>query len=235
MDIQVIASGSKGNCYRIDDGRTPLLMECGIGFRNLQEALDFGVRNIKGCLVTHEHKDHCRAVKELLRSGVKCYMSKGTAYALGNEISRFKYNVITVEAEKQFTIGTWTIMPLETQHDAAEPLGFLLQSGKEKLLYASDTYYLQYTFKGITHLMIECNYSEEILGQNVEDGKVSRSLKKRLYSSHFNLRRVKEFIQANNWDKLEEVYLIHLSESNSDEEQFKREIAELTGVPVYVA
>lgn len=232
MDIQVLASGSKGNCYRVDDGTTPILLECGIGYRDIQKATGFGVRHLKGCLVTHEHMDHAKAVAGLLRSMVPVYMSRGTKEALGID----HYDIRVVEHNQQFKVGSWTIKAFETKHDAAEPLGFLLLSSTgKKLLYATDTFYLEEKFRDVTHLMIECNYAEDILEQNFKSGSVEKSRKDRLYSSHFNLRRLKEFIRANTWTRLEEVHLIHLSDENSDAERFKREIAELTGVPVYVA
>jgi phosphoribosyl 1,2-cyclic phosphodiesterase len=75
---------------------------------------------------------------------IDCYISAGTVEALG--ISGHRLNII--KAKQQFRIGTWTALPFDTQHDAAEPLGFLLanQDG-EKLLYATDTYFIRYRFK----------------------------------------------------------------------------------------
>jgi len=154
IDITVLASGSRGNCYHITDGRTPLLLECGIPFREIQKGLHFRVSEVAVCLVSHEHQDHCRAVKDLMKAGIDCYMSRGTAETLG--VSGHRLHII--KARQQFKKGTWTILPFETQHDAAEPLGFLManQDG-EKLLYATDTYYIRYKFQGLTHLMLECN------------------------------------------------------------------------------
>jgi len=82
MDIDIFASGSSGNLYRVDDGRTQVLLECGITFARIQKALSFKLSKIDGCLITHEHMDHAKAVKELLLRGTDCYMSKGTAEAL---------------------------------------------------------------------------------------------------------------------------------------------------------
>ena len=122
IEIAPFASGSRGNCYRITDGRTPLLLECGIPYKEIQKALNFRVSEIAGCLITHEHKDHSKAIKDIMKAGIDCYMSQGTAGTLG--ISGHRANII--KAKQQFRIGTWSILPFETQHDAAEPLGFLL-------------------------------------------------------------------------------------------------------------
>ena len=176
--------------------------------------------------------DHSKAVKEIMRAGIDCYISAGTAEALG--ISGHRLHII--KAKQQFRIGTWAVLPFDTQHDAAEPLGFLLanQDG-DKLLYATDTYYIRYKFHGLTHIMVECNYSLDILKRNVEAGAVQRELKSRILKSHFSLENVKKFLQANDLSKVEAIFLLHLSDGNSDAERFKREVMELTGKPTYIA
>ncbi len=232
MDIQVLASGSRGNCYRISDGSTPLLLECGIPYKDVQRGLNFRVSEIAGCLISHEHQDHCKAVRNLTRAGVDCYMSKGTADVLGLSGHRVKI----IKALQQFSIGTWAILPFETVHDATEPLGFLLASRNgEKLLFATDTAYIRYKFQGLTHIMIEANYQADILHENVNDGLVVPEVRKRIRQSHFDLNHLKEFFKANDLSQVREIWLLHLSGDNSDAGRFKREIQELTGKPVYIA
>lgn len=232
IEIIPLASGSHGNCYRVTDGRTPMLLEAGINYKKIQRLLNFTASEIAGCLVSHEHQDHCNAIRDMMKAGIDCYMSNGTAEVLGI----FGHRVHIIRTKQQFELGTWTVLPFETQHDAEDPLGFLLvnQDG-EKLLYATDTYYVRYRFEGLTHLMIECNYSADILQKNVARGNVSLSRVKRIIQSHFSLQNVKEFLKANDLSKVQEIWLLHLSDGNSDEARFKREIQELTGKPVYVA
>jgi phosphoribosyl 1,2-cyclic phosphodiesterase len=232
IEIKVLASSSKGNCYLVTDGSTSLLLECGIKFKDIQKALNFKTSSIAGCLVSHEHKDHCKGVNEVMKAGIDVYTGQGTVESLS--LSGHRYKVI--RAKEQFTIGTWTILPFDVQHDVSEPLGFLLvnQAG-EKLLFATDTYYIRYRFKGLTHIMMECNYSMDILNENIAGGSVPQVMKKRLMKSHFSLENVKEFFKVNDLSKVQEIYLLHLSDNNSDEERFKREIMELTGKVVYVS
>ena len=183
-------------------------------------------------LTSTSYADHSKAVKDIMRVGIDCYMSRGTVEALG--LSGHRLNII--KAKQQFKIGSWTILPFETQHDARDPLGFLLanQDG-EKLLYATDTYFIRYRFQGLTHIMIETNYSMDILRANVEAGLVEPTLKTRILKSHFSLENVKKFLQANDLSKVEAIFLLHLSDNNSNAERFKREVQELTGKMVFVA
>ncbi|MEH7392434.1 MBL fold metallo-hydrolase [Bacillus sp. JJ1474] len=231
IEITAIASSSKGNCYRVTDGHTPLLLECGINYREIQKAFNFRMSEVAGCFVTHEHGDHSKSLKDVLKAGIDCYMSDGTAEALGVEHHRIK----KVEVKKQFQIGTWTILPFDVQHDVSEPLGFLLvnQTG-EKLLFATDTYYIKYRFQGLTHIMVECNYSLDILNENIATGRVPTVMKKRLMQSHFSLENVKDFLLANDLNQVQEIWLLHLSDTNSDEKVFKEEIQKATGKIVCV-
>lgn len=232
IEIKTLASGSKGNCYHITDGNTPLLIECGIPFRDIQKQLNFQTSSIAGCLVSHEHKDHCKAASDVLKGGIDCYMSKGTAEALKLDHHRINH----IEVKKQIKLGTWSILPFDVEHDGEDPLGFLLANeAGDKLLFATDTYYIKYKFKGLTHIMIECNYSLDILNENIAAGGIPKMMKKRLLRSHFSLENVKEFLKANDLSYVREIHLMHLSDTNSDEERFKREVQELTGKVVYVS
>lgn len=232
IEITSLASGSKGNCYRITDGKTPLLLECGIPFRDIQRGLNFRVSEIAGCLVSHEHGDHVKSVKDILKAGIDVYASQGTIEAINITNHRLK----AVTAKQSFQIGTWMVMPFDVQHDVSEPMGYLLanKSG-EKLLFATDTYYIRYRFPGLTHIMVEANFSQEILNENIASGRVPTVMKKRLMKSHFSLENVKDFLKANDLSKLQEIWLLHLSDNNSDEQLFKKEIAEVTGKLVIIA
>jgi phosphoribosyl 1,2-cyclic phosphodiesterase len=231
IEIKALSSSSKGNCYCVSDGSTPLLLECGLPYKEIQRGLNFQMSTIAGCLVTHEHNDHCKSIKDVMKAGIDVYASNGTIEVLNISGHRIK----PVVAKEQFQIGTWTILPFEVEHDVSEPIGFLLvnQQG-EKLLFATDTFFIRYKFKGLTHLMIETNYSLEILNQNVAAGLIDKGRKKRLMRSHFNLENVKEFLKANDLSKVQEIWLLHLSDTNSDADLFKREIQELTGKVVFV-
>lgn len=229
----MLASGSRGNCYRISDGVTPVLLECGLPIKQIRQGLGFGLTEVAACLVSHEHQDHAKALADVLRAGVEVYTSPGTIKALGLEHHRLR----PVRAKETFKVGTWTVRAFETQHDAQEPLGFLLHSraSNARLLYATDTYYIRYRFPRLNYIMVECNYAKDILYRNVENGSVPGVLKNRLLTSHFSLENVKEFLQANDLSKVQEIHLLHLSDGNSDAGRFKHEIMELTGKPVYIA
>lgn len=232
MEIKVLGSSSKGNCYLLDDGDTKIMLECGIRFKDIQHGFDYKMSEIAGCLITHEHGDHIKSLSEVLKAGINCYMSPGTAEASGIKHHRIK----SVPVKVPFHIGSWRVMPFDVEHDVSEPFGFLLVSKRgHKVLFLTDTYYCRYRFEGVTHLLIECNYSLPILEANIELGITPKGMKKRLLKSHFSLENVKEFLRVNDLSKVEEIHLLHLSDSNSDEALFKEEVARLTGKLVFIA
>ncbi|WP_201319091.1 MBL fold metallo-hydrolase [Paenibacillus sp. EPM92] len=232
IDIKPLASSSAGNAYRVSDGTTTLLLDAGLRFSDIRRGLDFRVSELAGCLITHEHGDHIKAAADIMKAGVNVYASGGTL-----EAARLSgHRAIALKALEKFTIGTWTILPFEVEHDVSEPLGFLLANkAGDKLLFATDTYYIRYRFPGLTHIMVECNYSAKILDENIAARHVPVGMKKRLIRSHFSLENMMDFLRANDLSRVQEIWLLHLSDSNSDAELFKREIQELTGKQVYIA
>ncbi|MEK4425904.1 MBL fold metallo-hydrolase [Solibacillus sp. FSL K6-1523] len=231
IEIKTIATGSKGNCYHISDGSTALLLEAGISFKQIQQGVNFETSNIAGVLISHEHMDHCKGVEGCLKRGMKIYMSQGTKDGMGLTDVQIR----VVKSKKQFLIGTWTILPFDVQHDVNEPLGFLLQSDNgDKLLFATDTYYVKYRFTGLTHILIECNYDQQTLDENAESGRIHPSMRRRVMKSHFSLENLLNFFAANDLSKVQEIHLLHLSDNNSNVERIFKAVARATGKMIYI-
>lgn len=218
MNIKVVGSSSKGNCYIINN---ELILDAGMSFKDIQIACNFNFIG-KTAFITHEHKDHSLSVEKLTEYSVVVYMSKGTKETLGLK----HHNIKTIPALKQFKVGNYTIMPFDVQHDAAEPLGFLICDSRtgEKLLFATDTYFIKYKFDKVDYFLLECNYSEKIVEKELENGSLNPALAKRLLTSHFSLENVIIFLKGLDLKYTKLVMLIHLSDNNSDAESFCREI-----------
>ncbi len=229
MQITALASSSKGNCYLISDGVSSILIEIGIPLKEIKSKVDINFTSLSGCLISHEHNDHSKYAKDLIKY-CDIYASSGTLEAIN--IETYKYKQHTLKHGKVVEISSFKVLPFDTQHDAKEPLGFLIQSNitGKKLLFATDTYYIKPRFSGLNYIMIECNYASDIADGN----NLNKVVRERLKKSHFELENVKSFLKANNLSKVKKIYLIHLSDGNSDAERFKREIMELTGIPVEV-
>ncbi|MDK2932364.1 MAG: hypothetical protein PWP27_174 [Clostridiales bacterium] len=238
MNLKVIASSSRGNSYVLESSGKKLLLDLGVNIKKIKNALDYDLSNVVGALVTHEHKDHSKAVFDVARLGIDVYISLGTKQYIEANVETIRSHRIKVVKEKQqFTVGPFLILPFDVQHDAQEPLGYLIQdtNTKEKLLFATDTFYIRYKFPGLHYIMVECNYCYDILMDNIENGKVTAAQKNRLLESHFSLDHVLEFLNANDLSEVRKIILIHLSDSNSNANEMKKEVFKLTGIETVIA
>lgn len=232
MKIKVLASGSKGNCYLLQIENKALILEAGIRYNEIIKSLDFELENVLGCLVTHEHKDHSKAIQKLTENGIDVYASKGTFEILGINNHRTK----VIKSEIPFKIDRFTILPFETKHDAKEPLGFLVNHPSiGNLLFITDSYYCEYNFNNLNHILVECNYTKDILDENIENGVIPISLRNRITRSHFELDNVIDFLKANDLSKVNTLMLLHLSSQNSDGNYFVEKIEKAIGIPTTVA
>lgn len=234
MNLKVLGSSSSGNCYLLQTETDTLILDCGVKFKDIQIALDFDLSKVKGALITHEHQDHCKAVKDVIKAGIDIYTSPETAKQIGITSS---HRLEMVDDGMQFAVGDFVILPFKVEHDALNPLGYLIyyKPTGEKILFATDTYYLKHKFRSLDYILIESNYCKDTLDANIEDGYIPQSMKNRLLESHFSLEHVKEFLSANDLSKVKLIVLLHLSGSNSDAKRMVREIEELTGKIVVIA
>ena len=225
--IKVIATGSRGNFYILEAGEEILLLECGINIKDIKKALNFDLSKVVGCLLSHSHNDHCKAVEEVLKV-TDVFTSKGTKEELQE---RFQLNrhCFEIEHNKPFEVGNFMIVPFNTQHDTNEPLGFLIHH-KEigNVIFATDTYYLKYKFRNIDYALIECNYSEDIL-ENLPEYRA------RLLKSHMSLENLKATLKTWDLSRTKKIVLIHISDSHGNSGKFIKEINELTGVETIIA
>lgn len=230
LDINALASSSKGNCYIVDNGGTQIMLDCGIRWDKVKQLLNFKTSNIEACLISHSHGDHVCGLNGLIKSGIDVYLSQQTILETGVTGHR----IHMVDPLKQFIINEWTILPFELQHDVMN-VGYLLSDGNKKIVYITDSYFCRYKFSGLTHILIECNYDQATLDRNVENGFIPEAMKNRLIRSHFSLENVVEFLKANDLSKVEQIIVLHLSSGNANEKLIKETIQQVTGKYVVIA
>lgn len=228
MKLKVLSSGSHGNSYILSSPTGNLLIEAGIPWKEILQGLDYDISKVVGCLVSHEHQDHSKAILNVAKTGIDVYTGQGTIDALGLK----HYRLNAVEVKEQFTVVDFMTVSFDTEHDAEDPRGFLVQyiPTGERLLFITDTYYSKYRFPRLNYIMIECNYIKETLDQNIANGYVDEAMKPRLLQSHFSLEHVKDFLRANDLGQCRKIILLHLSDSNSDAKRMIHEIEDMTGI-----
>ena len=218
MRFESLASSSSGNAYVVSDNDTRILLECGVSHKKLQKLSGFSLSEFQGCIVTHEHKDHAKAVLELISRGMTLYMSQGTAEALETDA------VNLVEHMEQFNIGSFDIVPFTTFHDAREPLGFLIKSriDGDVLAFATDTVNLRYKFPGLNILAIEANYDKAIL-ERCE--RMPEKVRYRITNSHMEIDTLCDYLRSLDLSQCREIHLLHLSDATSHEGHFINKVA----------
>lgn len=85
MFISCYASGSAGNLYKIESNKTTLLIECGLPMKDIRHCLGTTIDDVKAVLLTHEHKDHSRAIHEFLKLGIDLYQQRNSNFLWGGE------------------------------------------------------------------------------------------------------------------------------------------------------
>lgn len=218
MRFEALASSSAGNAYVVSDKETHILLECGISHSKLQKLSGFSLSEFQGCIVSHEHKDHAKAVLELISRGMPVYMSEGTAEALETD------SVNLIESMEQFNIGSFDIVPFATFHDAKEPLGFLVKSrvDGDVLAFATDTVNLRYKFPGLNILAIEANYDKAIL-ERCE--RMPEKVRYRISNAHMEIDTLCDYLRSLDLSQCREIHLLHLSDATSHEGHFINKVA----------
>lgn len=224
MKFLSLASSSHGNAYLVDDGKTVLLLECGLSFRRLGQLVrgaGYQLSGLSGCLISHEHGDHARCWEKLSDAGLELYASDGTIQGLGAE---GRMTPLAPEVGRDCSapvrVGSFEVLAFRTFHDAAEPVGFLLRStvDADKLVFATDTGNLRYRFPGVNLLAVEANYQEEILARR---SRIPESTIKRIRYTHMEIGRLCGWLSALDLRACRAVYLLHLSDASSDEAWFE--------------
>ncbi|MGB0774402.1 MAG: MBL fold metallo-hydrolase [Akkermansiaceae bacterium] len=224
MRMAVLGSGSGGNATLVQCGQTTLLVDAGLSAKQLclrMNAMGVDPDSLDGILLTHEHSDHARGVDVLLRKrDIPVYANAMTREALSYKMtSTIPWRVF--RSGQDFSLGELDIHAFRIPHDAAEPVGFVLDSTFARLGMVSDvghvTQLMRERMKGSDAIYIEANYDPILLER---DTKRPWGTKQRIASRHGHLSNAQtaEFLREIVCEKLKVVMLAHLSsDCNSPE------------------
>lgn len=141
---------------------------------------------------------------------------------LKTQISRPVRNAVTIQAGKQFNVGTFIVKPFNVAHvnsdgTACENLGFLIYSTstKEKMLWITDASYIESRFPPMDYICIECNYID-VEDYSKELEYTNKAVEKRRFNSHLSLSRCIDFLKKQDLSKVKEVRLLHLTKSQGE-------------------
>ena len=210
MHLKCLGSSSAGNCYLLtsDSGET-LILDCGIPIKEIKKGLDWNIRNVVGCIVSHVHSDHSKSVKDFETMGIPIF-----APYLGDSRKSMNMGEFTVRPFDLTTIdGSWT--HTDANGEPCPIYGFLI-THKEmgRMLYITDTNLIKWRFKDINHILLGVNYDKDLV--NVDN----QSKANHVFRGHLSIDTACDFVKANYSDSLQNVIMCHLSSENADSDSF---------------
>ena len=144
----------------------------------------------------------------------------------GNEYSESGLLYVPVSGT---ILGDYYIRMFEVPHDVPCYGYYISHPDMGTLIFATDAMYIEYTFPEVNHIMVEANYAQDILDENVASGEIPQSLRNRIMKSHMSFDTAKGMVEANKSPHLRNVIMCHLSTRNSDKKRFQEEIQEVAG------
>ena len=213
MEFHVLASGSKGNATFIYEDHCGILIDCGITRKQLDyrlNSLGFSEDDITYVFLTHDHYDHNKNIHIFDQDIV--FSAKKNIEGLDD------YHTLIPYKYRQF--GPFNVLTLRTSHDASDPIGFVLTTEHESLLFMTDTGYVSQKNRGymqnLDYYIIESNHD---IGMLMET-KRPMFLKNRILNDrgHLNNEYSAQLMCDVIGEKTKEIVLAHLSqEANSKE------------------
>ena len=226
MVLKVLGSSSSGNCYILESDTEALIIEAGLPFMEVKKALNFNVRKIKAVIITHIHSDHHLHWYEYARAGIPVFEPfKNDGKSLEFDNSQFRIMAFP-NASKD---GHW----FHGNNDGSECpcYGFYIEHPDlGSLVYVTDTECVRWRFSNVNHILVEANHSYDL----IDNEAVNYS---HVIRGHMSLQTALDFISTNDNPALRNVVLLHLSDKNSDSEQFLQKTKETVkyGADCYIA
>lgn len=144
MRIDILCSGSKGNCTLIRTKRTAIMLDCGAASKkyitNSLKQVGMDPDDIQAMLITHNHSDHIKQLRHFSNMPVYAYCGLNIRDPKKNPVKLLYHHIQPLHS---FYLGDLFITPIPLSHDAGPTVGFVIVGPqKEKLVYITDTGYV---------------------------------------------------------------------------------------------
>ena len=218
MRVVVLSSGSKGNTTYIECEKTKIIIDMGNTCKYVVEKLEgIGVKaeEIDAIFITHTHVDHVKGLKVFLKKyGTKVYFTP----KMREELSYIE-NYLLIEQE-EIELGSLLIHVIQTSHDTADSVGYVIEGDNKVIVYITDTGYIHQRYFPILSnremYILESNHDIEMLNQ----GRYSFALRQRILGDkgHLSNYDCSRYLSSFIGDKTKCIVLAHLSEENNTDE-----------------
>ena len=220
-----IGSGSNGNCYFLQTANDAILIDAGVGIRNIKKHLyNYGLSldRVHHILITHDHADHIKSVGVISAEyNIPVYTSGDVHqgimrnYCVPKKIP--SENCKTIKVGQHFVVGDFSITTFPVPHDSCGNIGYRIETEGIVFCLMTDvghvTEEMQQHISEANYLVLEANYDEEML----RTGPYPQHLKERIASGngHLSNKACGEALANYATPALRHVWLCHLSEENN--------------------
>ncbi|MCQ6280244.1 MBL fold metallo-hydrolase [Bacillus sp. EB600] len=225
LQFSVLASGSTGNAFFVEDGQHSFLVDAGFSGKQMEalfQQIDRDISKLSGVFVTHEHSDHIKGIGVIARKyNLPIYANEKTWNAMDGHIGEIPTEqkfIFNMESVKSF--GSTDIESFGVSHDAAEPMFYVFHNSGKKIVLITDTGYVSDRVKGIISnaeaYVFESNHDVQMLRM----GRYPWNIKRRILSDVGHVSNEDAAIAMSDviGDHTKSVYLAHLSLDNNMKE-----------------
>ena len=218
VGITALGSGSRGNAFVISCDKNAILIDAGFSRRELisrMNAVGIDPETIGAILLTHEHADHlsgCRVFANT-HSIPLCTTWKTAQYLKRKKPNHIADKMVEFESGNIFEICGFRISPFSVQHDAVDPVGFVIGRGALKIGIATDIGSVDLLAKqrlsDCDALLLETNYDLNMLRNSPR----SLMLKRRIMGKNGHLHNIDAMTALPELitDRTKVAFLVHLS------------------------
>ena len=195
LGVTALGSGSSGNSFVIHSTGGNILIDAGFSRKELirrMKEVNVEPESIRAVLLSHEHDDHvkgCRVFCDQFQIPL-CASYETLKYLQQRKTNKLPASIHQFIPGSKFEICGMTILPFTVQHDAIDPVGFVISGKNSSIGFASDLGAVNALAKtrlsGCDILILESNYDLDMLRRS--DRQIH--LKKRIAGPHGHLNNL---------------------------------------------
>lgn len=215
--IKILGTGSSGNCLLIYDslGRCAML-DMGLPWAEIVLGLDFDLSCVSIALASHNHHaDHTKSITHCINNGIPTF---------GNQDICDHYKGCQF-LDRMVKVDGFKVQTFDLVHNAPNSAFICDTFDQIRILYCTDTKYIPKRVKGVNVAVIECNFDDEVILDNLCEGVDNRSQ----FENHHSLEKCIEYLKAIYSADLTQVILWHPSSTNLNKKEAVRRVKEELG------
>ncbi|GIO40175.1 MBL fold hydrolase [Paenibacillus antibioticophila] len=227
MKVEILATGSDGNCIFLQSGSTGILIDAGKWKRDLEKRLlSRGINaatDIQAVFITHSHSDHIKGLTLANKYHIPVYATHGEWQKISGVDEELQHVLETTYSKYDIVeLGNLRVQPFQIHHNTLEPVGYAVEDDDgNRACVVFDTGHIDDDMldmmEGSNIYIIEANHDSDML----RDGTYDAYLKDRIadpHRGHLSNDQTAAALQQLIKGKGEQIYLTHLSSNNNTPE-----------------